>query len=209
MTDKELIAERTIYAVSEDGNSFEIRLMIGKPYQTDSGEWACPVALSGLHDRLHDMLGSDSWQSMIVAIHLMKLLLGFFVEAGGKLFTEQGGSEISLNDIFLDEAPSSEPEVPQPDEPLSSEQQVLVDDLAPGELKAIDDVILANCSVQFRKVARVVGGVMETNAAAGKRTPATFYAQRVYKLVEMGKLISEGKLGYMRFCEVRLPSLGD
>jgi len=209
MTEKELIAERTIYAVSEDGHGFEIRLMIGKPYQTDSGEWACPLALSGLHDRLHDMYGIDSWQSMIVAIRLMKLLLGFFIEAGGKLFTEQGCDEISLDDIFLDETPSSEPEVPQPDGPLSSEQQVLVNDLAPEELMAIDDVILANCSVQFRKVARVVGGTMQQNAAKDKHLPDIFYAQRIYKLVEMGKLISQGKPGYMRFCEVRLPSPGD
>jgi hypothetical protein len=51
MSERELIAERVIYAVDKDYRGFEIRIMIGKPYQTDSkyGDWACPVAMIGLH----------------------------------------------------------------------------------------------------------------------------------------------------------------
>lgn len=204
MTERELIAERTFYVVSDDGHGFEIRLRVGKPYQMESGDWACPVALSGLHGRLPEMHGVDSWQALMLAIRATKTLLGFFVEGGGKLFFKQGGDELSLNDIFWDALSSSEPEVPQADEPLSPDRQALVDQLTAEELQSVDDAIMANCSVQFRKVARVVGGAMNQNAAMDKHLPDAFYAQRVYKLVEAGKLVSQGKLGYMRFCEVRL-----
>ena len=51
MTEEELIAERIIYAVSDEGRNFEIRLMIW---------WTCPVALSGLHGMLPDAGGTDS-----------------------------------------------------------------------------------------------------------------------------------------------------
>ena len=42
----------------------------------------------------------------------------------------------------------------------------------------------------------------ETQKAA--ELPDMFYAQRVYKLVEDGLLESQGRINYMRFCEVRI-----
>lgn len=206
MNEPELIAERLVYAVAKDGHGFQIHLMVGRPYQQDAGNWACPVALGGLHGRLHDVRAEDSWQALILAIRLAEVLLGFFIEDGGKLYWEEGGEEMSLNDLFWDQPKSSEPNVPQPDGPLSPEEEELARSLSPQQLQAIDEAIMSNCSKQFRKVARVIMHVMDIDSLTDKRLSDVFYADRIYKLVESGKLISEGKLGYMRFCEVRLPT---
>ncbi len=206
MNEPELIAERLVYAVAKDGHGFQIRLMVGQPYQEEAGNWACPVALDGFHGRLHDVRAEDSWQSLILAIRLAKVLLGFFIEDGGKLYWEEGGEEMSLNDLFWDEPISSEPEASQPDEPLSPEEEELARSLSAQELQAIDEAILSNCSTQFRKVARVVGKVMNLDSLTDKSLPDMFYAQRIYGLIEAGELDSEGKIGHMGFCEIRLPT---
>lgn len=205
MNEPEPIAERIVYAVSKSGHGFQIRLMVGRPYQEGAGNWACRVALDGFHERLPDVRGENSWQALILAIRLAKTLLGFFIEDGGRLYWEADGEEMSLNDLFWDEPISSEPEVPQPDGPLSPEEEELAESLSAEELQAIDEAILTNCSKQFRKVARVVMHVMDLESLTGNSLPDAFYADRIYKLVESGVLISEGKIGYMRFCEVRLP----
>lgn len=205
MSERELIAETMIYAVGPDGNGFDIHMTVATPYQADTGEWACSVALSGLHRDSAVIRGVDSWQALVLAMRLARQLLSLFVEDGGKLFRERHAKEVSLNNLFWDEV-SHVPEVPNPDGDLSPEEQARVDLLTLDELKAIDEAILANCSVQFQKVARVVGAVMNLNAAINKHIPDVFYAQRLYQLVDNGKLTSQGRLGYMRYCEVRLAS---
>lgn len=197
------IAERVIYAVTKTGDGFEIHLAVGQPYQIHPGNWACPVALDGLHEQLPDLHGENSWQALMLAIRLAKLFLVFFLQDGGKLYWEKGSEEITLNEIFYDESMSLEPQIPHHDGPLTEEQHVLVNSLTAEELRAIDDAILSNCSTQFRKIARVVGLVMNLEPT-GKPLPDLLYAQRIYHLVESGKLISEGKIGSMRFCEVKL-----
>lgn len=209
MTEREIIAERTLYAVEADGHEYEIHLMIGKPYPVDTGEWVCPVTLPGAQGRLTDIRGVDSWQALMLSTRAIRELLGHFVDVGVKLLSEAGGEEISVGDVFWDGATNSEPEVPQPDGPLTMQERSLVDELSDEELRAIDEAILASCSVQFRKVARVVGSAMQLNSIMDNCIPDAFYAQRVYKMVEDGRLTYQGMLGYMRFCEVRLPSYGD
>ena len=171
----------------------------------ESGDCACPVAMDGLHERLHDVHGVDSWQAMMLAVRLVKVLLGFFVDDGGKLYWEKGGEEVSFNTLFLDEARGSAVEVPQPDDPLTPEQQEQIKKLSDEDLIMVDKAILSTCRKEFRKVARVVGLVMDFDPFPDNRLPDSFYAQRVYALVESGKLVYWGHLGHMGSCEVRLP----
>lgn len=98
-----------------------------------------------------------------------------------------------------------EPETPLPDGGLSDEQQARVDKFSDEELRTIDEALLSNCSHQYRKVARVVGTTMMERDESHKGIPDIFYSQRVTKLIESGRLEHQGRLGYMRFCEVRLP----
>ena len=62
--------------------------------------WACPVSIEGLHAKLHDAVGIDSWQALSLAMGLTRQLLGYFLEDGGKLYWEEGGDEVILNDLF-------------------------------------------------------------------------------------------------------------
>lgn len=195
----ELIAERTIYAIDKDSREFEIRLMVGKPYP-DGRDWACPVAMIGLHGAFPDMRGVDSWQALTIAQQLIGRLLTYFVEDGGRLFWQKNGGQLTVEELFNEQA-----ETPEPDGPMTDEQQERVNRLTAEEIQNIDDALMAGASTQFRKVARVVGIAMAVDSDKFKLVPDIFYASRVRKLVEEGRLLSQGNLEYMRFSEVRLP----
>jgi len=205
MVERELIAERTIYAIDKDSRGFEIRLMVGKPYQISPTEWACPVAMMGLHGALKDVHAVDSWQALTLVQELLRVLLILFVEQGGKLFSEKDGEEITVDSLFLEQLVETSDEDPEPDPPLTEEQQARVDQLTAEELQMIDDALIADACSQFRKVARIVGTAMMATEDSIKHIPDLFYASRVRKLVEEGRLVSEGNLEYMRFSEVKLP----
>ena len=203
MDEREVIAERIIYAIDKDSRGFDVALMIGKPYQADSkyGDWGCPVAMIGLHGVFPDMYGVDSWQALTIAHTLVKRLLTGFVEEGGRLFWEKDGEELTIDELFI----GPPPETPEPDGPPTEEQQERINRLTAEELQVIDGALLAGASLQFRKVARVVGEAMEVDRETFKLVPDVFYASRVRKLVEEGRLVAEGNLDYMRFSEVKLP----
>ncbi|HEY3814159.1 MAG TPA: hypothetical protein VGL66_13120 [Caulobacteraceae bacterium] len=80
-----VVASISIDAVSPEGETFVVELAVGMPYQCETGEWACPVALGGLYDRLSDIRGEDSFQALCLAIRLAQDLLQDFCEKGGKL----------------------------------------------------------------------------------------------------------------------------
>lgn len=107
---------------------------------------------------------------------------------------------------FLPSDPREIAEVPgKPDPDLTPEQRSRVDQLTDDQIRIIDDSLMANASVQWRKMARVIGSAMTDNSELIQNVPDVFYAERLRKLVKDGKLESEGDLDYMRFSEVRLP----
>lgn len=199
--DLEFIAERVIYAVDADSRGFDIGLQIGKPYETESGGWNCKVALIGYFGP-RDITGVDSWQALMLGRRLLLSLLTYFEETGGKLFWERDGAEVMAEGLFEGIRPQRpEDLVVMTDE----EYQRNIDSLTVEELQVIDDALLAAASNRFRKVAFVVGTAMTVNKEIGKQIPDLFYASRVRKLVDEGRLWSEGNLDHMRYSEVRLP----
>jgi hypothetical protein len=97
-------------------------------------------------------------------------------------------------------------EIPMANPPLSSEEQSVVAKLTDADLQVIDAAILANSSNRWLKVARVV---VWTEKALSDRYPGLsyiFYAQRLIRLSQEGRLESQGNLEYMRFSEVRIPA---
>lgn len=96
-------------------------------------------------------------------------------------------------------------EIPIPDPPLTEEQQARVEQLSEAEIQLIDQALLSNASLHWRKVARIVGFTIMYHPNSISGIPDIFYASRVRKLVEDGQLESEGDLRCMRFSEVRLP----
>ena len=98
--------------------------------------------------------------------------------------------------------------VPLPDGPLIDEQQAVVAQLTAVELEEIDQALLSNAKVRWRKVAMIVGLTMGQLSERNIRVPGipdAFYAIRVRKLVCERRLEAEGNLAYMGFSEVRLP----
>jgi hypothetical protein len=78
----------------------EIAVEIGKPYQCGEEEWACPIALHGLHDGLPDVRGPDAFQALCLTIRLALSLLTGFKEKGGKILY-RNGEEVSLGPYLL------------------------------------------------------------------------------------------------------------
>lgn len=94
------LASRAIGAVSPDGRHIEVTLRLGIPYEVASEEWACPVAIEGLQERLHDIHGIDAWQALQLAHNLLAQLLGHFVEEGGTLVWPGSLEPLALGDVF-------------------------------------------------------------------------------------------------------------
>jgi|HubBroStandDraft_3_1064219.scaffolds.fasta_scaffold238589_1 hypothetical protein len=82
------IASLTLDAEAPDGERFAITVKIGTPYHRETGEWACPVALVGLYERLSDACGDDSFQALCMAASLAQDLQRDFQEKGGALLIE-------------------------------------------------------------------------------------------------------------------------
>jgi hypothetical protein len=94
------IAERKIFSISPDGEKKFLKIAIGQPYQVDDVSWACPLIVEGLHKKLKDAVGIDSWQALGLAIALVRQLLGYYVEDGAELYWKEGGEKVSLDDLF-------------------------------------------------------------------------------------------------------------
>jgi hypothetical protein len=93
-------ASRKLWAECPKRGSFEIEVQVGVPYSISDSEWACPVGLAGLHERLRDQHGNDSWQALMLAQRLARTLLEAFVEDGGKLFVSRGGEAFDAVRFF-------------------------------------------------------------------------------------------------------------
>lgn len=95
-----IVASRTLVGVHPDKGEMSIRIDIGMPYEFGPNEWACPVALHGLYDQLRDQHGADSFQSLMLAQNLAKMLLSDFIEKGGRLLDASGGASVSVERLF-------------------------------------------------------------------------------------------------------------
>jgi len=93
-------------------------------------------------------------------------------------------------------------EKPTHDGDPTPEQQTEIDKLSEVEIREVDRVLLSNINHQWRKIARIV--FMTMRNFPDYNVPDIFYASRVYKLIESVNLESQGYLGSMRNCEVRL-----
>jgi hypothetical protein len=98
---KQIIAERQLLGINPSGEKLLITLRLGAPYQSSDVDWACPVEAEGLYTKLVDIHGIDSFQALMLAISLLKGLLGGFVEKGGKLLWPDGDKEeVNLEELF-------------------------------------------------------------------------------------------------------------
>lgn len=94
------VAEERLVGLRPSGASVQVVAAIGLPYQVSPEEWACPVSLAGLHDRLHDIHGGSSLQALCLAASLLRQLLTGFVEGGGRLLYADSKEPFSISSCF-------------------------------------------------------------------------------------------------------------
>lgn len=94
------IAARERAAFQPDRGGFIVTVCIGQPYCISEDEWACPVALHGLHSKLRDQHGADSFQALMLAQKLAQMLLVYFVEDGGQLLDAREGKPVDVTTLF-------------------------------------------------------------------------------------------------------------
>ena len=76
--------------VDSNGDKIPLVVEIGQPFQNVDGVWHTPVALNGLHERLPDICGEDSLQSLCLAFELVRRRLMSVNEDGDRLVTLEG-----------------------------------------------------------------------------------------------------------------------
>src|SRR5215203_2579622 len=105
------IASTELLVVSRTGEEMPVTVALGRPYQAATGEWRCPVQLTGLHERLPAMAGDDSLQALCLAASLVRALLDDVIDKGGQLLDVASRSEYPLDAVFgrVGRGPSAPP----------------------------------------------------------------------------------------------------
>ena len=98
--DPSWLAARTIEARYPDGRLIRITPRLGQPYQVLLDEWACPVAIDGLHGRIPDIRGIDAWQALQLGQQLLAKLLMDLVLEGCRFFWTESEEEMNITDLF-------------------------------------------------------------------------------------------------------------
>src|SRR4051794_24140849 len=88
-----IVASRNLVGVHPSKGEVALRVVIGLPNQIETDEWACPVAVEGLYEKLRDQHGADSFQALMLAQNLARTLLSDFVEKGGRLLAAPDGTQ--------------------------------------------------------------------------------------------------------------------
>ena len=154
--------------------------------------------LDSLNDKLTEsinLLGEAIVELKGIDLPAKKDAIDNIVSAVGSIFYAK---------TYIPDAREDE-KIRNPDPPLTPEQQSRVSLLTLDEIELIDEMLLAQADVRWRKVARVVGFAMTTEGNPIADVPDIYYSQRVGHLVESGRLESQGNLDYMGYSEVRLP----
>ena len=93
-----LMIEREIELVRPDEVTTAVHLGIGFPKRERGGDWACDVSARGLYKRLAPVRGVDAFQSLTLAIELLRTLISSEIERGSTL--KAFGEETTVAALF-------------------------------------------------------------------------------------------------------------
>ena len=96
----EAIAERNLVYERPNGEQISVSLRVGRPYKSSNVDWACPVALDGLYERLADQHGIDSFQALMLSQRLFRQLMAAATEAGCVFRRIDDESVVDLEALF-------------------------------------------------------------------------------------------------------------
>jgi hypothetical protein len=78
----------------------DIDVEICSPYQTTTGEWACPAQIRGLYPERPTMRGEDALQALALALDLIRQLLEDATAKGASLRYPGTGDDVPLEAYF-------------------------------------------------------------------------------------------------------------
>jgi hypothetical protein len=109
MPTSDIIATTELTCIRPTGERLDCLVEIGKPYQVETGEWACALSLGELYPGLPEVSGEDSLQALCLALSLTRQLLTHFIEDGGRISYIGTGpdSDFDLGACFSRIGPSS------------------------------------------------------------------------------------------------------
>ncbi len=93
------VATLALRYTDSKGSASRILIAIAMPYQRGARDWACPVAIDGLHARLPHVHGASSLQALCLGISLVHSLLEERLSKGGTFLTDDS-LPFDLNTCF-------------------------------------------------------------------------------------------------------------
>ena len=88
---KDAIAETKIVMRSPTGDSTSVHVEIGRPYLVSADEAACPIGMTGLYPRIHDIHGTDTLQALALALEFVRITIHTWEEKGFTFEFPEGG----------------------------------------------------------------------------------------------------------------------
>ena len=85
------LARIELMSVSRNGSRRSIIVEMGKPEACETGEWKCPVNLSGIDDRTRAIRGEDALQAICLTLRHIAYRLDDLLDDGGRLLHSDGG----------------------------------------------------------------------------------------------------------------------
>ena len=59
-----------------------------------------PVSIDGLHNRLPDIAGQDTFQALTLAVAFVRQMPTYFIEEGGQIFFDDGKTKFEFGPYF-------------------------------------------------------------------------------------------------------------
>ena len=97
-----LIANTQLRLRVSSGTIRPLRIEVEQPQRAPTGEWRCEVRIVGLYDKLAPIAGEDSFQSLALAVGLLRRLLEAQLQKGGHLLQADEDEEFPLEAYFSD-----------------------------------------------------------------------------------------------------------
>jgi hypothetical protein len=94
------IAEESFTAHPRLGGRMNVTARLARPHRLAEDEYACAVALDGLHENLPEIHAVSSLQAVCLAASLLRNVLSDFVERGGRLKYGETDEDVDIAACF-------------------------------------------------------------------------------------------------------------
>lgn len=92
----------------------EVKIKLGKPYESEQSMWSCQVELAGLNPSYHNIAGGDAFQALSRSLEFIGRRLKDTVHPNGKIYfgdsNRDAGHSFPIEYYFPDWAPSEDRE---------------------------------------------------------------------------------------------------